>query len=389
MEENNYTQQVQNSQPQGQGEDYEEIDIMELLLKLLSQWKKLLLWCGISAVVGVIVAFSIPKEYTVTSKLAPEIVTKTSGSVASIASMLGANISNMSTNDAVYPDLYPDIVSSTPFVTELFSLPVQFKDKKEGMVDTDYYTYIKEYSKSPWWSAVLSAPMKGLSWFIGLFKEKQEKVEGYSNFNPEALTTEQSKIAKAISESISVVVDKKTQIITLTVTSQSPFVSKAVSDAVIEKIQEYVTSYRTEKSRKDMDYYLQLYEEAKADYYKAQQKYASYVDANQGVVLQRVKTEQERLQNEMQLAYQLYNSCAQQLQMSRAKVQQETPVCVVMQPPVLPNRASKPSKITTLVACVFLGFCLCAVWILWGKDWIAKFRSEREDFDKASQGQQS
>ncbi|HAZ74811.1 MAG TPA: chain-length determining protein, partial [Rikenellaceae bacterium] len=139
-------------------------------------------------------------------------------------------------------------------------------------------------------------------------------------------------------------VDKKTQIITLTVTSQSPFVSKAVSDAVIEKIQEYVTSYRTEKSRKDMDYYLQLYEEAKADYYKAQQKYASYVDANQGVVLQRVKTEQERLQNEMQLAYQLYNSCAQQLQMSRAKVQQETPVCVVMQPPVLPNRASKPSK---------------------------------------------
>ncbi len=113
------------------------------------------------------------------------------------------------------------------------------------------------------------------------------------------------------------------------------------------------------------------------------------MDANQGVVLQSVMTERERLQNEMQLAFQLYNSCAQQLQMSRAKVQQETPVCVVMQPPVLPVKASKPSKLTTLVAFVFLGFCLCAVWVLWGKDWVAKFRGERKDFDKGSQSQQS
>ena len=389
MEEQRYNQQNQPAPIPVQEDDYDEIDIMELLLKLLSNWKKLLLWCGVSAVVGIVVAFSIPKQYTVTSKMAPEIVTKTSGSVASIASMLGANISNMTTNDAVYPDLYPDIVSSTPFVTELFSLPVQFKDKKEGMVNTDYYTYLKEYTKSPWWSVVLSAPMKGLGWFLGLFREKTEAVEGYADFNPEALTLEQSRVVKAILQEVSVVVDKKTQIITLTVTSQSPYVSKTVSDAVIEKLQQYVTSYRTEKARKDMDYYIMLYDEAKSDYYAAQQKYAKYVDANQGVVLQSVMTERERLQNEMQLAFQLYNSCAQQLQMSRAKVQQETPVCVVMQPPVLPVKASKPSKLTTLVAFVFLGFCLCAVWVLWGKDWVAKFKGERKDFDKGSQSQQS
>ena len=372
-----------------QEDDYDEIDIMELLLKLLSNWKKLLLWCGVSAVVGIVVAFSIPRQYTVTSKMSPEIVAKTSSSVASIASMLGANISNMTTNDAVYPDLYPDIVSSTPFVTELFSLPVQFKDKKEGMVDTDYYTYLKEYTKSPWWSVVLSAPMKGLGWFLGLFREKTEAVEGYADFNPEALTLEQSRVVKAILQEVSIVVDKKTQIITLTVTSQSPYVSKTVSDAVIEKLQQYVTSYRTEKARKDMDYYLQLYDEAKADYYAAQQRYANYVDANQGVFLQRVKTEQERLQNEMKLAFDLYNSCAQQLQMSRAKVQQETPVCVIVEPPVLPIKATKPSKMKTLAAFIFLGLCACAVWILWGKEAIAKFKAPESEQAAAPETQQS
>lgn len=377
--------------PAAYEEQNDDIDIMAMVRTLAGQWKKLLLWGGIAAVVGIVVAFSIPKQYTVSSKMAPEIVTKTSGSVASIASMLGANISNMTTNDAVYPDLYPEIVASTPFITELFSMPVSIETKKEGKLDIDLYTYLKDYNKSPWWSAVINAPFKALGWFMGLFREKQEEVEGYAELDPSALTSEQTRITKALRKSIVVTVDKKTQVISLDVTAQNPKVSKDLSDLVIEKIQRYVTSYRTEKSRKDMEYYLQLYDEAKADYYAAQQRYANYVDANQGVFLQRVKTEQERLQNEMKLAFDLYNSCAQQLQMSRAKVQQETPVCVVMEPPVLPIKATKPSKMKTLAGFIFLGLCACAVWILWGKEAIAKLKApeiEKEALQESQEGEQ-
>ena len=377
--------------PAAYEEQNDDIDIMAMVRTLAGQWKKLLLWGGIAAVVGIVVAFSIPKQYTVSSKMAPEIVTKTSGSVASIASMLGANISNMTTNDAVYPDLYPEIVASTPFITELFSMPVSIETKKEGKLDIDLYTYLKDYNKSPWWSAVINAPFKALGWFMGLFREKQEEVEGYDELDPSALTSEQTRITKALRKSIVVTVDKKTQVISLDVTAQNPKVSKDLSDLVIEKIQRYVTSYRTEKSRKDMEYYLQLYDEAKADYYAAQQRYANYVDANQGVFLQRVKTEQERLQNEMKLAFDLYNSCAQQLQMSRAKVQQETPVCVVMEPPVLPIKATKPSKMKTLAGFIFLGLCACAVWILWGKEAIAKLKApeiEKEALQESQEGEQ-
>ena len=377
--------------PAAYEEQNDDIDIMAMVRTLAGQWKKLLLWGGIAAVVGIVVAFSIPKQYTVSSKMAPEIVTKTSGSVASIASMLGANISNMTTNDAVYPDLYPEIVASTPFITELFSMPVSIETKKEGKLDIDLYTYLKDYNKSPWWSAVINAPFKALGWFMGLFREKQEEVEGYAELDPSALTSEQTRITKALRKSIVVTVDKKTQVISLDVTAQNPKVSKDLSDLGIEKIQRYVTSYRTEKSRKDMEYYLQLYDEAKADYYAAQQRYANYVDANQGVFLQRVKTEQERLQNEMKLAFDLYNSCAQQLQMSRAKVQQETPVCVVMEPPVLPIKATKPSKMKTLAGFIFLGLCACAVWILWGKEAIAKLKApeiEKEALQESQEGEQ-
>lgn len=356
-------------------ETNDEIDVMELIRKLLSGWKLILLYCGIAAVVGLVIGFSRPKEYTAGSKLAPEITDKRSGSLQSLAGMAGINLESMSTSDAVYPDLYPDIVSSTPFIVELFSVPVEFESHKET-VKTDVYDYLKNYTRTAWWSKVISAPMKGLGFVMKKIRGEKEEVEGYASLNPQALTPEQQKIAKALSESISVAVDKKTQVISVSVTTQSAKVSFALCEEIISRLQEYVSNYRTEKSRQDVKYYERIFEEAKSAYFSAQQTYAKYVDANQGVVRQSVLIEQERLQNEMALAYQIYNSAAQQLQVVKAKVQQETPVFAVINPPTQPTKPSSTSKMMTLLVTVFLGACCACVWILWGRDWVAKFKAE-------------
>ena len=359
-------------------EEYDEIDIMELLRKLFKEWRLILKWCGIAAVIGLVIAFSLPRQYTVHSKLAPESVSKSSGSLGSLANLAGINLGSVSTSDAVYPDLYPDIISSTPFVVELFPVQVDFQYKKEPF-SADYYTYLKEYTRGPWWGKVLNAPFKLLGWFMGLFREKTEPVEGYASLNPTELTQEQSNIASAIRESISLSVDKKTSVISMSVTAQDPKVAARISEEVITRLQTYVTSYRTEKSRKDLAYYESLYEEAREAYFSAQQRYASYVDRNQGVILQRVKTEQERLQNEMNLNYQLYNACAQQLQTAKAKVQQETPVFTIINPPQVPLKRSNTSKSTILLASIFLGAVVAAVWILWGRDTLAKLKKKDDE----------
>lgn len=370
---------MEDNRPQYIEEEYDEIDIMELLRKLLKDWKLILKWCAVAAVVGIVVAFSIPKEYSVSSKMAPETVSKTGGgSLGSLASLAGINLSSMSTADAVYPDLYPDIVASTPFVVELFPVKVDFKHKGESM-SSDLYTYLKEYTRGPWWGKVMSAPFKALGWFMGLFREKEEKVEGFANLDPTHLTQEQEDIAKAIRESISLTVDKKTSVISMNVVAQDPQVAATVSNEVIERLKTYVTNYRTEKSRQDLAYYETLYYEAKEAYIAAQQRYASYVDRNQNVVLQRIRTEQERLQNEMNLSFQLYNTCAQQLQAAKAKVQQETPVFTVINPPQVPLKRSKPSKVTILAACMFLGAAIAAVWVLWGRDFLAGLKKKEDE----------
>lgn len=83
-----------------------------------------------------------------------------------------------------------------------------------------------------------------------------------------------------------------------------------------------------------------LFKERQQEYYAAQKKYASYIDSHDNVILQSVRTEQERLQNDMGLAYQVYSQVATQLQMARAKVQEEKPVFAVVEPAVVPLKPS-------------------------------------------------
>lgn len=350
------------SQAPGQ-DDALVIDLSALFRKLLNNWKTLLLWGVIAVVLGLVVAFSIPSEYTVKSTLAPEIAAKgTAGNLGSLASLAGINLSPGS-SDAFSPDLYPEIIASKPFQVELAATPVSFYNKRNpDGVDTDFYTYLKDYTRVPWW-------IEPVIWVKGLVSRKMEGVAGgVASLDPAALTRDQSEIIKMLNKSVGLDIDKRTGMITVRVSTQSPFVSTQISQAVIDNLISYLVAYRTEKARANLAYYESLYDEAKTDYFNAQKAYARYVDAHHNVVLASVRTEQERLQNEMNLKYQLYNSCAQQLQMAKAKLQEDTPVCQVIDPPSVPNRRSKPSRAMILVLFAFLGAVAAGIRILWGSE---------------------
>ena len=54
----------------------QEIDLIELAQKVWAERKMLYKVCGIAAVIGLIVGFSIPKEYSTEVMLAPESASK-------------------------------------------------------------------------------------------------------------------------------------------------------------------------------------------------------------------------------------------------------------------------------------------------------------------------
>lgn len=350
----------------------EEIDLLELALKVWGERKFVLKACGYAVLIGLVIAFSIPREYTANAMIAPELSdNKTTGGLSSLAAMAGFNPNATSTADAIYPDLYPDIVTSTPFITGLFN--VQVKDLDEE-VDTTLYCYLNEHQRVPWWTLITSAPFKALGWVISLFTE-EEKEDAI--LDPFHLTKEEADIAKELSERITVSVDKKTGVTTLSVTMQDARISACLTDTVVRRLQDYITEYRTTKARQDFQFQEKLFERKKKEYEKAQENYAKFADANKNIILLSYRAEQERLENEMRLAYQVYTSVAQQLQMAEAKVQEITPVYTIIEPATIPIKASKPRKTLMLLGIVFLTGLCCVSWILFGRDFYINLKTKK------------
>ena len=134
------------------------------------------------------------------------------------------------------------------------------------------------------------------------------------------------------------------------------------------KLQKYITKYKTSKAQENYDELKLFYEQSKEAYHKAQEEYAKYSDANKNVILQSVRIEQERLQNEQNLAYQIYNQYATQLQLARTKLQEEKPAFAILEPASVPLHPSGTSRKIILVGIIFLAVAGASAWILFGQD---------------------
>ena len=354
----------------------EEINLLELALKVWRERKFILKFCGYAVLIGLVIVFSIPREYTASAMIAPELSdNKGAGGLSSLAAMAGLNLNATSGADAIYPDLYPDIVSSTPFITGLFNVRVKDLDEE---VDTTLYSYLNEHQRMPWWSFLISIPIKSLGWVASLFTDE----EGDTALDPFHLTKEEADTAKELSERINVSVDKKTGVTTLSVTMQDARISACLTDTVVRRLQDYITEYRTTKARQDFQFQKKLFERKKKEYEKAQENYAKFADANKNIILLSYRAEQERLENEMRLAYQVYTSVAQQLQMAEAKVQEITPVYTIIEPATIPIRASKPRKTLMLLGIIFLTGTSCIGWILFGRGVFISLRSKKREIQQ-------
>lgn len=338
--------------------DEKEIDLLELARKLWNNKKFIIKVTLIGAVVGLIIAFSIPKEYTSKVVLMPEVQSTSGGSMGSLAALAGINLGGSSGATVLAsPDLYPSIFQSTPFLKGLFDIRV--KDAKQE-VDTTLRSYLADYQKVAWWSYLFKAPNM-LIRLLSVDKKFDEK--SFQKYD-RVLSEEDLSTIAILKEQIMVSSEKKTGITTIEVTMQSSEISAFLADTLTSYFQAYIIDYRTQKARNDLDYAEKLYKDSKDNYYNAQQKYAAFVDGNQNVVSARFRTTQDRLQNEANLAYSVYNQAAQQLQMARVKVQDITPVFTVIQPAVQPLYPSQPSRKVILIGFLFIAFILSGCWIL-------------------------
>ena len=349
-----------------------EIDLMDLLRKVVGIRKKIYKAAGIGLIIGIIVAISIPKQYTVEVTLSPEMGNNKGGGLSGLAaSFLGSGVTMGDGTDALNASLSADIVSSTPFLLELSNMKVPVSGGEEISLSS----YLNEES-SPWWGYVIGFPGMVMGGAKSLFTENEDEPISSDKVSRGAieLSKKETEKIETLKKMIAAAVDKKTSMTSISVTFQNPKVAAVVADSVVKKLQEYIIDYRTFKAKEDCIYLEKLFKERQQEYYAAQKKYADYLDSHDNIILQSVRTEQERLQNDMSLAYQVYSQVASQLQVARAKVQEEKPVFAVVEPAVVPLEPSGTSRKVYVLAFIFLSVCIVISWNLFGKDLLNKFK---------------
>ena len=334
------------------------IDFVAIFKKLWPHRKTYYKVLPATLIITYLITVCVPRYYRCTVSLAPEPTgASMSGSLGSLASSFGmGSLSKMGNNDALYVEIYPDILKSNDFIAELMTIEVK---TKKGDVKANYYTYLRDHQSAAWWDVVKGTIAE---WINPTPKDSYGGEEKISIFN---LTRQQSDIFGAASGNINCAIDKKTDVVSITVKDQDPLVCATMANATCKKLQEFIVAYRTNKARIDYDYYKKLTMEAKQDYDKARRQYGSYADANQEVMLQSYRSKEEDLENDMQLKYNIYQQVVEQRQLAQAKLQERTPAFTIIQRATVPIKHSSRPKVITLAIWMFLGFMLRSGMLAW------------------------
>lgn len=268
--------------------------------------------------------------------------------MGNLSSLAGINLGN--SEDAISPNLYPDVVSTNKFLIKLLQTPVKTHQKKAYPT---YAAYLETESRTPWWTTAIKATIKGIKSIFS--KSKDEDPITNKKIDPNHLTVEQETMVKAMQGSIICSVDKETDVITIAVSDQDPEVAKQMVDVAQANLQEFIKEYRTNKARTDYHYYHSLAQQLQKKYTAIQHKYAAFADSHIDASLKSVTTVESDLENEMQNAFTAYTQMKQQASMAEAKIQERTPVFTIIDDAAVPNRPTSPKKIMLLMAFLFVG----------------------------------
>ena len=116
-----------------------KLDIKKVLRLLYIKKKLFIKGMIISFLLSCLWIFPQPRYYVSEVSLAPESGNvNVDGSITSIASSFGFNIGGGNSGDAIYPLLYPDIISSSNFLVSLFDVQVKSEDGSIQFLDVAY-----------------------------------------------------------------------------------------------------------------------------------------------------------------------------------------------------------------------------------------------------------
>jgi uncharacterized protein involved in exopolysaccharide biosynthesis len=347
----------------GTSQDQGQITLDYLrLIKLLFESKKiLLLGAGAGLFLGVIIAFTTPKEYQASSYILLESDNGQSslGQLGAFAGLAGINMSQLQSGQmALTPDIFPDVIQSRDFLLDISKQKFRFESKSGEVKSLEDYYYEEQPANlvKKILNFVLGIPSLVTSWFespdpipAGLSAEEKKGKE------PDYLSISGQELYSIGELKKRIIIEQKGKMIRLNVLMPEPVIAAQVNAMVLDKLIAYITEYKVGKQRSNIEFIEERVKETEDKFTEAQMRLASFRDSNQGVISQRVRTREEQLQFEFNIAYNVYNSLKQEYEQATIQLKKETPIFTILEKASVPLGAAKPNKPLILIFSLFMG----------------------------------
>jgi len=359
-------------------DEEDTIDIIAIAKMLWNGRKTVLIAIGVGTIMGLIVAFTSPKVYTVSTVMVPQVSSSSkSSSLSSLASLAGFDLGSMSQSSDLSPLIYPKIVNSIPLKLQLMNTPVHFEESDTAISVYDYYTTTKKKKTVIGTLRKYTLGLPGV--IVGAFRKKSDhdhlSLPGDIKNKPIQLTQKQASIKNMLDAQISMAVEKKEGYLTLTVNMPEPLVAAEIAQKAQQLLQDYITQFKVEKSKAELDFIQERYNVAKAEAEGYQYSMAANTDRYKDLTSTVPQVTNTRLQTKYSIANSVYLELAKQLEQAKIQVKKDTPVFTIVEPVSIPTRRSKPSRAKIMMVWLFMGGVIgCG--IVYGKQWGKNIREK-------------
>jgi uncharacterized protein involved in exopolysaccharide biosynthesis len=184
------------------------------------------------------------------------------------------------------------------------------------------------------------------------------------------LSPEQEGSIGALTKRITTTFERRTGMVTIEVSMPDPVVAATVARLSLEYLTNYITSYRTQKVKNQERFLTQQVEQSRRRYQSAEYELESYRDRNRSLYSGLARIREQRLQAEFLLSQTVYNDLSRQLEQAKIRVQEQTPVFKMLEPPRIPLGPNGPRRLMIILAAlaagVVAGLGLTLAKTLWG-----------------------
>jgi uncharacterized protein involved in exopolysaccharide biosynthesis len=328
-------------------EDIITIDF-KALFKIL--WKEklwIILITTIITIGGIWGALTAKEEFFSEGKMLPEVSNGSNSKLnglAGLAALGGFDLTGTSSSEAIRPDLYPDVLKSTPFFLVL--LNQKFVNRNGDSVRfEDFYRVSIEDNKKLKKSHLqtFNTRPKGV---IVLNRQTELRIED-------------------LKERITSFIDKKSGVISISVKLPDAILAAEVTKFAMQYLTDYVTDYRTEKIKQEVDFLGSKVSSAKGEYYKDQVRRANYSDLYSlpTIRLQMADMERERIESEYKMSSNVYTELLKKYEEAKIKLHQETPIFQILEPPRASNKSIEPKKMVYIFGSFIFGLLISIVFV--------------------------